>query len=479
MLAFAGAALGLLIAHAGLRFSDALIPPQFATLDLEAGVNGRVLLWSAAMALGAGVLVALLPALQATRTDPHDSLKSDGRSGHGQGSARLRHGLIVAEIALSVVLLLGAGLLLRSFVNMQSVDLGFEPKGVLTMRLTLPQQKYPTGESITGFFERLTERVQSVPGVSSAAMASQFPPLAFSSNQIEIEGVSAGGTTLPTAFATVASRDYFATLKIPVLRGRSFTPFDRPSGPGLVVVNQAFVSRYLSGREAVGARVRLVGRGSPGPWAEVIGVVGDTRNNGTAAPPRPEVFIAMEQGRDAWNQLFLLIRSEQGTSALMPSIREAVASIDAEQPVYNIQTMEEAVALTSFQQRISATLVGIFAALALGLAAVGIYGVMSYSVSARTQEIGVRMAIGAERSDVIRLVLMQVARLAGLGLALGVGLLLVSGKALSRLLYGVSPSDPLTIALVALTLGAVALIAGWVPAWRASRVNPIQALRYE
>ncbi len=187
----------------------------------------------------------------------------------------------------------------------------------------------------------------------------------------------------------------------------------------------------------------------------------------------------MEMGKDVWNQLFLIVRSEKESAALLPAIREAVASIDAEQPVYAIQTLDEALAVSSFQQRISAVLLLIFAAVALTLAAIGIYGVMSYSVSARTQEIGVRMAVGAERSDVLRLVLLQVAKLSALGLAIGVGLLILAGKALATMLYGVTPSDPLTIALVTLTLGAVSLIAGWVPAWRASKVNPITALRYE
>ena len=479
LLAFAGAAAGLAIAYIGLRFSDALIPAQFVRLDLKAGLNMRVLGWSALLAASTGLLVAVLPALQATRTDPHESLKSDGRTGQGKAGSRVRQTLIVAEIALSVVLLLGAGLLMRSFVNLQRADLGFSPNGLLTMRLTLPQQKYGSGEAIVSFFEELGRRVQNIPGVTVTSMVSQFPPLGFFSSQIEVDGMDASGSMLPTANTTIASREYFKTLQLSIVKGRAFGVEDTPEAPRRVIVNQAFVSRYLSSRDPLAARVRMVGRGGPGQWTEIVGVVSDARNNGAGMPVRPEVFIPMEQGRDAWNQLFLIVRSDRDATALIPSIRAAVVSIDAEQPVYAIQTMEEAVALSSFQQRISAMLLGIFAAVALALAAVGIYGVMSYSVSARTQEIGVRMAIGAERTHVLRLVLMQVARLALVGLVAGVGLLLLAGKALSQLLYGVTPADPLTIAAVTLTLGAVALIAAWPPAWRASRVDPIVALRYE
>jgi putative ABC transport system permease protein len=478
LLAFAGAAAGLLLAYAGLKTSAAVIPAQLAMLDLSAGINLRLLLWSLALAAASGLLVGILPSLQASRADPHESLKADGRAGAGRAGGRVRQILIVAEIALSVVLLLGAGLLLRSFLNVQRVDLGFEPKGVLTMRLTLPRERYP-GEAAGAFFDRLVERIAALPGVRAVSAASQFPAmLGGLETQFTLETGPRPGTTLPTARITVATPSHFETLRVPLRSGRIFSAADRLDAPPVLVVNQSFAARYLPGRDPIGQRLAVGSPDRDRAFATIVGVVSDFRNDGPARPPRPEIFMPVRQ-QTAWNQLFLLIRGDQAAAQLLAAARAAVVSLDAEQPVYAIQTLEEAIAAGSFQQRVSTILLGAFAAIALLLAAVGIYGVMAYSVTARTQEMGVRLAVGAQRRDVMWLVVGQVLRLSVLGLAIGIGLLLAAGRALTQLLFGVQPADPLTIAAVTVMLGAVALVAAWVPALRASRVNPIEALRYE
>ena len=317
--------------------------------------------------------------------------------------------------------------------------------------------------------------------MTGAAVANQFPPSAPFTGQIEVEGAqsSTSGATLPTAGTSLVSRGYFQTLHIPMLAGRMFDERDRPGTQRTAVVNSTFVNRFLAGRPAIGARLRLAGRDGSNPWSEIIGIVADARNSGMSAPVRPEVFLPMESGRDAWNQLFLLVRSHRPAAALLPDVRRAVAAIDPQQPVYAIQTLEEAMAVSTFQQRISAVLLGTFAGVALLLAAIGIYGVMSYMVSARTQEMGVRLAVGAPRGAVMWLVLKQVLVLSLTGLTIGVGLLLAASRSIEGLLFGVRATDPLTMAMTTAVLGAVSLCAAWAPAARASRVDPVVALRYE
>ena len=477
LLAFAGAVAGLLLAYIGLKGSSAVIPAQLRMLDLHAGINMRVLLWSLALALAAGLLVGILPSLQATRTDPHESLKADGRAGAGRAGRRVRQVLVVAEIALSVVLLLGAGLLMRSFLNLQRVDPGYEPKGVLTMRLTLPRERYP-GEAANAFFDRLVERIAAEPGVRAVSAASQFPPQATMDTQFTLERGPQAAVTLPTAVITVATPSHFETLRVPLRSGRLFSAADRLDTPPVLIVNQSFAARYLPGVDPVGQRMTIGSPDRPGPLATIVGVVSDFRNSGATTPPRPEIYMPVRQ-QTAWNQLFVLIRADAAVGSVLPAVRAAVSGLDPEQPVYAIQTLEQALAMSSFQQRISATLLAAFAGVALLLAAVGIYGVMSYSVSARTQEMGVRLAVGAQRRDVMWLVIGQVLRLSAAGLVIGIVVLLAAGRALAQLLFGVGPADPTTIAAVAAILGAVALLAAWAPAFRASRVDPIEALRYE
>jgi putative ABC transport system permease protein len=477
LLALAGAAVGVVIAWVGLKGTDALIPAQFRMLGLEAGINVRVLLWSLGLALAAGLLVGTLPAFLATRTDPHESLKADSRTGGSRGGRHLRSVLVVAEIALSVMLLLGAGLLVRSFLNLQRIDQGYETQGVLTTRLTLPRERYP-GDAAGAFFDQLSERLAALPGVRAVSAASQFPPMSSLETQFRLERGQSETRTLPTALVTVATPSYFETLRVPLRAGRIFSPADRLDTPPVAMINQTFASRYFGKTDPVGQRVSIGSPDQNRPWVTIVGVAADYKNSGATQPTRPEIYIPVRQ-QTAWNQLFMLIRTDGAPAALLPSVRQTVAALDPEQPIYLVQTLEEAVATSSFQQRISAVLLSIFASVALVLAAIGIYGVMSYAVTARTQEMGVRLAIGAQRRDVMWLVLGQVLRLSAIGLAIGTVAIVFAGRALEGLLFGVKAADFVTIGGVALILAFVALAAAWAPASRAGRVDPIEALRYE
>jgi putative ABC transport system permease protein len=481
VLAAAGGVAGFALAAAAIRASNALVPPRLTAFGLGAAISPRVAAWCVLSTMAAMFLVGLVPVVQTGRTEPNESLKQDARAAiGGRGARRARNGLIVAEVALSVMLALGAGLLLRSFVNLRRVDPGVDPRSVITMRLTLPQEKYRSGEAITAFFEELARRVEALPGVERAGLASQFPPQAFIRLRVLVDGAAApGGQTLPTTYATIASSGYFDAVGMRLRAGRFFDARDRQGAPPVVIVNEAFAQRYLAGRAPLGARIRLGNKPEQAAPAELVGVVANAVNAGAASAPMPEVFVPMELGRDAWNQLFLVARTSGEPAHAVASIRQAVASIDPDQPVYAIQTLSQAFEAGIVAQQVSAALLTIFAAVALALAAVGIYGVTAYGVRMRTQEIGIRMAMGAERSAVVWMVLRQVFLLVAAGLTIGIGAVVALGPALASLLFGVSAIDPLTVMGTATVLGAVALGAAWWPAWIASRVDPVVALRYE
>ena len=481
VLAVSGGLAGLALATVAIRASNALVPAQLTAFGFSASFSLRVAGWCLLSTVAALVLVGLLPVFQTGRADPNESLKRDARAATaGRGARRARHGLIVAEVALAVMLALGAGLLMRSFLNLQRVETGVDASAVITMRLTLPQEKYRTSEAVTAFFEQLAQRVEALPTVGRAGLVSQFPPQEFFRARVLVEGTPAiGPQTLPTAYATIASRGYFDAVGIAVRTGRTFDERDRLGSPRVVVVNEAFVSRYLSGRAPLEARIRIGDKPEQSAPAEVVGVVGNTANVGAAAAPMPEVFVPMEQSRDGWNQLFLVAKVAGDPMSAVSALRQAVVSIDRDQPVYAIQTLNQAFEVSILPQHVSTVLLTIFAVVALILSGIGIYGVTAYAVRSRTQEIGIRMAMGADRSSVVWMVLRQVLGLVAAGLTIGIGAVLALGPLLSSVLFGVSPVDPLTMTITSTVLGAVALAAAWWPAAVASRVDPVIALRYE
>lgn len=478
VLTLCGGALGLALAYGGLPMVVRLIPPELNTLGVTASISGRVMAWTALLTIGSALLVAVVPWLQFARADAQ-GLKPEARTATaGRAQFGLHHGLVVAEIALSVILLAGAGLLVRSLARLEAVEPGFDPSRVLTMRVTLPAEKY-RGEAINRFFQQVLDGLSQLPGVKTAAFVSQFPPQGGFSSPFTLEGMASPDATIPNALVTAASDAHLAALGVPLIAGRTFTRADNPDAPRVALINEAFASRLLPGVPALGRRISVGPPEQTSPPMEIVGVVGSTRNRGLRQPPSPETFVPMPQ-QTINNQMFLIVRTaNDDPAALLPAVRQQIAAIDPEQPIYAVRTLEDAVAADTFRVRFPAALLAVFAPVALTLAALGIYGVMSYAVSARTQEIGVRLAVGADRGAVVWLVLRQVLRLTAVGLALGLAGAIAGGRLLGRVLFEIRPADPVTLATVVLVLGSVALVAGWLPAARASRVDPASALRDE
>ncbi len=481
VLAMLGVVPGLFVAFWALGFLEQLVPAGLV-LAVQPGLDARALLCAIGLSLATGLLFGLVPALQTARVDAIEPLRQGRSAGHA-GPRRMRDALIVGEVAATLVLVVGAGLLGQALYRMRYVDLGLRPEGLLTLRTVLPEQKYGEGSRRAAFYEGVLERVRQVPGVVSAGYGTSVP--------LEWKGGTNGftpeGFTRPEpglsydANDRQVSVDFLKALGIPLKRGRAFENTDRAESLKVALVNETMARQYWPGQDAIGKRFKLADPESDVPWVTIVGVVGDVRQMGLDAPVKAEMYLPYSQADDQpwFAPRDLAVRTRVAPMSLVAAVKQAVAAADPEQAVSNIRTFDEILDEQVVQRRLGATLLSAFAALALLLASLGIYGVLSYFVAQHTPEIGVRVALGATAADIGKLVLGR-----GLGLVLsGVALGTLGGVALTRLLssllYGVSATDPATFAAAGALIVALALVASWIPARRAIRVDPTVAMRAE
>ncbi len=481
VLAFLGGALGLVLAVGGIRGMGQLIPAGLLS-GAAANLNSGVLLFAASVVVLAAFIFGLAPALQLTKPDVQSELKEGGRAASaGAAQNRVRGALAIAEISSALILLVGAGLMMKSLYRLLEVDPGFRPDRVLTMGIELRTQQYSKDPAVLNFWQQVLDSVSALPGVEFAAVGTHIP-LADSHGRtdITIEGMALPRPgNYPHPDVHTVSPGFVATLGIPLLRGRTFTDADNENAPFVGMINAMVARRFFPNEDPVGKRF-VFGHPSeknPPKWCTIVGVVGDTKMYGLANPARLEVYVPFRQ--DANSDMTLVVKSGADPAALTSAIREAVQSIDKDQPLIAISTMKELVSNSLATRRMTLVLLGLFSGLALVLGAIGIYGVISYSVAQRTHEIGIRMALGAPRRGVFRLVVGEGLKLAGAGIAVGIVAAFGLARLMSSLLYGVSATDFETFAGVAILLALVAVLACYVPARRAMRVDPMVALRYE
>src|SRR5215213_4580045 len=479
LLALAGGAAGLLLGWWGLDLMKGLLPAGFPRAA-DIGVDPRVLAFTLLVSCATGVLFGLAPALQFTKPDVHAALKESARGSTAGGrSGRLRGLLIVSEVALSLVLLAGAGLLFRSLMRLQSVELGFRPQRVLTFRLTPSGSNFREDAQYSAFFRDVAERVRNIPGVEAVGVINTLPLAKGPTTGFRVEGRPASRPDQwPSVNYRSVSPEYFRAVGVSLLRGRAPDERDSPASPPVLVVNEALARRDFPGEDPVGKRISFGVRPGGEPyWFQIVGVVADVRSMEVQTEPPAEIYTSYLQ--DPFAGMSYVVRSTVEPESLAPAVREAVRSVDRAQPVAEFRTLENLVGEAVAEPRLNSILLGLFAGLALALAAAGIYGVMSYAVTQRTHEIGIRIALGAQGRDVLRFVVGQGMALAAAGVGLGLVASFAVTRLMSGLLYGVSPSDPATLAFVSLTLLSVALAACIVPARRAMKVDPMVALRHE
>jgi putative ABC transport system permease protein len=475
-----GGVLGLGLAFAGMRATNSLIPA--ATSGNGANLNGAVLLFAFGATALSAIAFGLAPAIQSVRTGIHSRLRESGKSiAGGIRQNRWRTMLVVGELALSVIVLAGAGLMLKSVHRLMAVDPGFRPDHVLRLNLILTPSQYPNNTAILAFWRQLLDGVRALPGVESAALGTDVPLTnEHSRGDITVEGMPLPAPgSFPHPDEHDVSPGYLRTLGVRLLGGRDFTDADSETAPLVAFINARLSRNLFRGQDPVGKRF-LNGRPDPARkpvWTTIVGVVDDTRMYGLANPSRLEIYRPLVQV--APNAMDLVVKSHIKSSSLTSSIRSVLASIDRNQPISSISTMDQLVQDSVGSRRVTLILLGLFSALALVLAGIGIYGIISYSVAQRTQEIGIRMALGAGREDVMKMILLQGARIASTGLIIGMLAAFGLTRYLEKLLFSVSPGDPITFAMVALILAVVALLACYIPARRTLRIDPMIALRYE
>jgi predicted permease len=480
LLSFLGGLVGVGIAFVTIKALRVFGPDNIPRLD-EVGIDGRVLAFTFLIAVLTGVVFGLVPALRASRVDLNEVLKEGGRSSGagaaGRGGHRTRKLLVVSEIALSLLLLIGAGLLVRSYQRIGNSYPGFDPHNVLSLRLQLPANKYPKPESIIAFFRRAMERLKELPEVESAAATYSLPmsTVALAWEPITIDGyVPKNGQDFVISNVRIISHDYFRTMGVPLLKGRYFDEHDTKDAQQTVIVDETLVERFWPNEDPIGKRLQ---RGGSDSWRTVVGVISDAKQYSAEKEPPITVYYPFEQY--GARSMFLVIRTIPDPAQMTTAIAKEIQALDPDMPVYDVNTMDQRLYDSLARRRFAMFLLGVFAVIASILAAIGIYGVMAYSVNERTHEIGIRLALGAQPNNVLQLVIRQALTLTCIGIAIGLAGAIGVTRIMSSLLFGVSATDGLTFVITPLLLGGIALLASYIPARRGAKVDPMVALHYE
>jgi putative ABC transport system permease protein len=472
-LSLVGAVLGVVLASWGIDALLSLAPTNIPRLS-GVRIDGSALAFTLVISVLTVIIFGLAPALQLSKVAPGETLKEGGRGQSGSSAGRLaRKVLVVAEVALSLVLLIGAGLLIQSFIRLRAVEPGFQSDRILTGTISLPDVRYSEPHMLVDFFRELVSRASSVPGAETAAVANPLPFMGDALYGFLVEGRDS--ENVPSANYYAVSDTYFDALRIPLVKGRFFKESDSMERPRVAIINETMANRYFPGEEPIGKRMHITN--GPTAFREIVGVVGDVKQYGLNTTSPAQMYEPYLQNPQY--SMHLIVRAAGEPSGLYSAVRDQVRSLDAEQPISNLQTLDHILALSIAPERFSMLLLTIFAGLAFILAAVGIYGLMSYQVGRRTREIGLRVALGASGADVLKLVVGQGMQLALIGVALGVIGALALTHLMSRLLFEVNPQDPLVFAIVSMLFTGIALLACYIPAQRATRVDPMEALRYE